>query len=121
MGTGKTADTLNCTYRSEGSDDLAVTIVEGDRARSLFEAALTIGPANPAVSVNTVPIGDNGWTATIARAVGDPQELVAAGGIKGDIYANVYYRWMTFPIGSESPRPAPTLDETKSLLLATLK
>jgi hypothetical protein len=120
QGTGDNADTLNCTYRAGNGDDIAIQIVAGPRAPVLFSDALEISPANQAVTVAPFQVGTRGWAARAPNPVNGEPEIVAAGALVDDVYANVFYRYLAYPLAASSRRQAPTADETIALLTLTI-
>jgi hypothetical protein len=116
QGTGATADTLYCTYRAENGDDVSLQIVVGPRAPVAFSDTVAIGPSNPSVTVAPLQLGDNGWVATAPAPAGGGQEIIAAGAVERERYAQAFYRYLTYPLASSSRRAAPTSDETVALL-----
>jgi hypothetical protein len=116
QGSGKTADTLYCTYRAENGDDVSLQIVVGPRAPVAFSDTIAVGPSNPSVTVAPLEIGDNGWVATAPAPAGGGREIIAAGTVVPQRYSQAFYRYLTYPLASSSRRPAPTADETVAFL-----
>jgi len=120
QGTGRQAGQTYCTYRAPNADDVAMVIIVGDTAATMFGQATDINTSNPTVGAAAFPVGEDRWLANTPIPLNpEAPEIVAGGQIKNDIYAYIQYRYLTYP--QRSGRPAPTIDETWAVLATVLK